>query len=76
MTVVMRPSHLRARQRTVVPTLTGMRSAVSGWQVRDGIAFLALIVVYRFRFTTLRRLILLVAAVISAFATYMTVHSR
>ena len=74
--VVMRPRQARPQEGTLAPTLTAMRSAVSGWHVRDGIAFLALIVVYRFKFITFRRLILAVTAVVGALATYVIQHPR
>jgi len=64
----------RQRSLLVRPTCGQLRSAAMGWEIRDAIALLALVIVYRTRLPTLRRLLTLVTAIAISATAYIRLH--
>ncbi len=64
------------RQKSLVvrPTYGQLRSAAMGWEIRDAIALLALVIVYRTRLPALRRLLTIVTAVVISAKAYIRLH--
>jgi hypothetical protein len=66
----------RQQSLLVRPTSGQLRSAAMGWEVRDAIALLALVIVYRTRLPTLRRLLTAATAVAISAIAYIRLHFR
>jgi hypothetical protein len=58
---------------TVTPSK--LRSAASGWQIRDAVALLLLVLVYRVRASSVRRLAVLAATLATAVFAFLRTHA-
>jgi hypothetical protein len=58
------------------PTRGQLRSAAIGWEIRDAIALLAIVIIYRTRLPTLRWFATFVTVVVASSTAYIRLHIR